>query len=370
MAHLSLDTKGNAQGNPRSKRRLQTIIMFAYKWFGLGAFLFSIILIPSGAFFFNSNNFLKIPFDILIPWVLLVVLTALNLLLTTSTAIIEGTGKISEVIGMKLLQSLLSSFVLWFFLAKKAGLYSLVFSSMIGLIVGVLWLFIRLRNFFIDILRHKSKERGINWRREIFPFQWRIAVSWMSGYFVFYSLTPILFKQSGAEVAGQFGASMQLFSVLNGGAIIWISTKMPIFGMLAAKNNYEKLRTLFFRSFFQSTAMLVIAISLAGAFYWYLVSINAAIVSKILPLNALALLAICSLLNHIVFSMAAYLRSHKKEPFMLISVLNSLCTFSLSLLLVPYYNYMGAVLSYLAGNFFFGFLGGGLIFLKDQKRRY
>jgi O-antigen/teichoic acid export membrane protein len=369
MAHLSMDSKGNLSGNLLIKRRLQTIIIFAYKWFGLGALLFFVILIPCGAIFFNDKLFFQGSSDVLIPWIILVAVTAINLILTASMSIIEGTGKISEVIIMKFLQSLFSSIAMWFFLINNLGLYALAFSSLIGLITGLIWLFIRFRNFFLGIFRYKSKEPGINWRCEIFPFQWRIALSWMSGYFIFYSLTPLLFKQSGAEVAGQFGASMQIFSVLNGGAIVWISTKMPIFGMLAAKKNYQSLKALFFKSFFQSTAILVIAILIAILFYWYLVSINAAIVNKILPFYALILLAISSLLNHAVFSMASYLRSFKKEPFMMVSILNALCTFLLALLLVPYYSYMGAVFSYFIGTLLFGFIFGGLIFIKNQAVR-
>ncbi len=364
MAHLSLDSMGAVQGDPSFKRRLQTIITFTYKWFGVGALLFLVTLIPFGLFFFGESV------DIIIPWIVLVTVTAFNLIVTATMSIVEGTGKISEVITIKFLQSFLSSLFMWFLLVKNLGLYSAAFGSLIGLIVCIIWLYVRFHNFFIDIFRFESSKPGINWRREIFPFQWRIAVSWISGYFIFYSLTPLLFKQVGPVISGQFGASMQVFSVLNAGAIIWISTKMPIFGMLVAKENYKELNELFFKSFFQSTLLIVIAILVAGFFYWYLCFINASLVSKILPFKGLALLAISSFLSHIVFCMASYLRSHKKEPFMMISILSAICIFSLALLLIPKYSYMGAVFSYFIGTLLFGFIGGGIIFMNDQKRNF
>jgi O-antigen/teichoic acid export membrane protein len=364
MAHLSLDSLGAAQGDPSIKRRLQTIIAFTYKWFGFGALLFLIILIPFGLFFFGNSV------DVIIPWIILVTATAFTLIVSPTLSIIEGTGKISEVITVKFLQSFISSLFMWFFLVNNLGLYSAAFGSLIGLIVCVIWLYIRFRNFFIDIFRFEYPKPGINWRREIFPFQWRIAISWISGYFIFYSLTPLLFMQTGALVSGQFGASMQIFSVLNAGSIIWISTKMPIFGMLVAKKNYKELKELFYKSFFQSTLIIFIALLMAGFFYWYLVYINASIVSKILPFKALAVLAISSFLSHIVFCMASYLRSYKKEPFMVVSILSAICIFSLALILIPKYSYMGAVFSYFLGTLLFGLIGGGIIFIKDQRKGY
>ena len=44
----------------------------------------------------------------------------------------------------------------------------------------------------------------ISWRKEVFPMQWKIALSFMSGYFVFQLFTPVLFHYQGAEVASQF----------------------------------------------------------------------------------------------------------------------------------------------------------------------
>jgi O-antigen/teichoic acid export membrane protein len=68
--------------------------------------------------------------------------------------------------------------------------------------------------------------------------------------------------------------------------------------------------------------------------------------------------------------MASYLRSHKKEPFMVISILSAISIFSLAVLLIPKYSYMGAVFSYFIGTLLFGFIGGGIIFINDQKRNY
>ncbi len=47
---------------------------------------------------------------------------------------------------------------------------------------------------------------GISWRREVWPFQWKIAVSWLCDYFIFQLFTPVLFAFRGPVEAGQDGA--------------------------------------------------------------------------------------------------------------------------------------------------------------------
>ena len=42
----------------------------------------------------------------------------------------------------------------------------------------------------------------ISYMKEIFPNQWKIALSWVSGYFIFHFFNPVLFAE-GPVVAGQ-----------------------------------------------------------------------------------------------------------------------------------------------------------------------
>ena len=50
---------------------------------------------------------------------------------------------------------------------------------------------------------------------EIFSLQWRIAVSWVSGYFIFYFFTPLIFMIYGPVVAGQFGLTFNMIRSLS-----------------------------------------------------------------------------------------------------------------------------------------------------------
>lgn len=43
-----------------------------------------------------------------------------------------------------------------------------------------------------NLLKTKVSEK-VNYFNEIFPYQWRIALSWISGYFIFQLFNPVLF---------------------------------------------------------------------------------------------------------------------------------------------------------------------------------
>ena len=65
----------------------------------------------------------------------------------------------------------------------------------------------------------------VSYKNEIFPLQWKVALSWVSGYFIYQLFNPILFQYVGAEVAGQMGMTMQVVNAIQAFAFSWMSTK-------------------------------------------------------------------------------------------------------------------------------------------------
>ncbi|ECN4150781.1 hypothetical protein ZB34_24365, partial [Salmonella enterica subsp. enterica serovar Kentucky] len=104
-------------------------------------------------------------------------------------------------------------------------------------------------------LRHKNKytEGGISWVNEIFPMQWRIALSWMSGYFIYFVMTPIAFKYFGAIYAGQLGMSLTLCNMVMATGLAWISTKYPKWGVMVSNKQLAELSKSFKSAVMQSS---------------------------------------------------------------------------------------------------------------------
>ena len=72
-----------------------------------------------------------------------------------------------------------------------------------------------------------------------------MALSWVSGYFIYQLFNPILFQYVGAEVAGQMGMTMQVVNAIQAFAFSWMSTKIPIYSTYIAQRRYELLDILF-----------------------------------------------------------------------------------------------------------------------------
>jgi len=191
------------------------------------------------------------------------------------------------------------------------------------------WLALRYRHFLADVLSTHVAGATISWRREIWPFQWKIALSWLSGYFIFQLFNPVLFAFRGAVEAGQMGMSINVMTSISAMAIAWVNTKSAPFGRLVARRDFKTLDRMFFPALWQSFAVIMAA----GIAFWsaafYLSVIHHHFSTRLLDPFSLGLLVATTIINHIVFAEAVYLRAHKQEPFLGISILNG-CLIGLS----------------------------------------
>jgi O-antigen/teichoic acid export membrane protein len=238
---------------------------------------------------------------------------------------------------------------------------------MLMLLIGLLYLAFLRRPFLIDLIKNTPKVSSMSWRRDIYPFQWRIAVSWVSGYLVFQLLTPVLFATQGSVAAGRMGMSMQIFSALSSVAVIFVSARVPAYARLVAENSRTKLDGLFTSSVLQSFAALGLALLLVFAALVFLEVTHSQVMLRILSFPQLLLLAAAALASHAVYAEAIYLRAHKQEPFMKLSVLNGALITAAALLTVPTFGLWAAVVSYSAVTIFVSLPIGTYIFVQSRR---
>jgi hypothetical protein len=224
------------------------------------------------------------------------------------------------------------------------------------------------RSLLLPLLRYNTSIHIVSWRREIWPFQWRIAISWLSGYFIFQIFNPVLFVFRGAAEAGQMGMSLTIASALSAVAIAWMSTKASPFGILVARHEYETLDRLFFRTFWQSTFLLIAGavVLLLGLGYVTLHSPHLAV--RVLPLPVFGLLLATVFCNHIVLSESYYLRAHKREPFLPLSIAVGVLTTCSTLLLGKFWGATGVTLGYFCTGGIFALGYGTFIFITKRRQ--
>ena len=167
-------------------------------------------------------------------------------------AFLEGLGKVKEVAKYRFYQISLGLLIVWMSLGCGAKLMTAAINSLTWVVVGVLAFTVSsFGRILHKVFREKVVEK-VSYIKEIFPFQWKIALSWISGYFIFQLFNPVLFATDGAVVAGQMGMTLAALTGIQALSYSWTSTKVPTYSGMIAMKRYSELDQLFGRTLRQS----------------------------------------------------------------------------------------------------------------------
>src|ERR1019366_5115042 len=238
---------------------------------------------------------------------------------------LEGCGQVASVARMRLFQSTVSVALAWTAMFSHHGLYAPAMVLIGQGFVASILLYSR-RHLLLPLLNLHVGDRGITWHSEVWPFQWKIAISWLCDYFIFQLFTPVLFAFRGPEEAGKMGLSMSVVLQLSAMMLAWMTTKAAPFGSLIAKKDTPELDRMFFRSLRQSISLFIGAAALVMMGVLAAPYILPKISRRIEDWPIFLLLLLTALSSHVVQSEAIYLRAHKCEPFLVQSVVIALCT--------------------------------------------
>ena len=353
-AKLSFDDKQQIVGDEDSISRLISTSRIAFKWFSIGSLIAAIGLLIGGYLFFSTSANYHINW--LGPWVSLAILTGINISLAPFWSILEGCNQVKTLYGFRILQAVALNLSIWIAIMCGAGLWSASIGSLVSIISAVIFLKTKYYAFFKKLILGKTTGPQINWKGDMLPMQWRIAVSWISGYFTFSLFTPILFKYQGPEIAGQFGMTWNIVIALGTLAGSWLSPKIPLFGMYVAQANYVQLDKLLIKTVKIIFAIIVFNSFMAWGFVYMLpffkYDLAHRLSSRILPPLPLFLLLVAQILVVTSTPFSAYIRAHKKEPLMLLSVFSGFFVAIFTFFLGKKYSALGVSAGYLLVNMF------------------
>jgi hypothetical protein len=276
---------------------------------------------------------------------------------------------VAGVARVRLLQAMAGTMLGWTALSLHHGLFApgMMISGQAA--VGMVYL-VRRRGLLLPLWRHVPGTFALDWGREVWPFQWRIAVSWVCGYFITQLFTPVLFHFRGASgviEAGQMGMSINICGTLTAVAIAWMNTKASPMGRLIALRQFAALDAMFFRALRQSLSAAVLASVAVWLVVAWLRAHQVAFALRLLGPGPLALLLLASVCNIAVFAEALYLRAHKEEKFMVNSILGALWMAPAALILGRWYGPYGIAIAYFFGTLLIGVGFGSWTFLKYRR---
>ena len=370
-AHLTVSADGVITGSERAHGRLASVFKKAVRWYLCGSILLFCTLIPAGFRFFKTHGTIhspgQAPVHWVMPWLLVVAATVFTFQVDPIFSFLEGCGFVPQVARSRFFQAVAGSLLGWSALLLRHGLFAPGMIIVGQALVGgyVIW---QKRRLLLPLLRMKSHTQ-IHWGSEIWPFQWRVAVSWVCGYFIFQLFTPVLFASSrwGPVEAGRMGMTISVAGALSAVSISWMNTKASPFGRLIALKKYAELDRIFFRSLLQSTAINLVGSACVWFGAVFLLSRHVAIAQRVLPPLPFGLFLMAGVLNNIVFGFALYLRAHKREKFMVNAIFGAIYGAAMVYLLGRPFGALGITSGYLAGAILIGIVHGGYTFVKYRR---
>jgi hypothetical protein len=313
--HLRLDDQGHIVGDPAALSRLASLARWLLNWYTVAAVLFVIGVGSVGGWFLARKDAGTIEW--LPPWIALVLMSGAMLWQLPLVVLLEGCGQMRAVNQFRVFQAMTGNVVVWLCMALGGGLWSAVAAAGVQVAWNML-LFVRFRRFFSAFWKWPSEIR-FDWRTDVWPMQWRLAVSGILGYFAF-AFVPVMFNYHGAPAAGRMGMTWQLATVLQAVALAWVQTRVPLFGQLVAKRDFRELDRVFFRLTQVSFAVVVGGALAVGFAVWGLHWKGISLASRFLDPMPTALLLLGITLYHIPHCQAFYIRAHKRDPLFPLSM--------------------------------------------------
>ena len=366
IAHLVIDATGAISGPEQHHSRLASIFRKAIKWYSVAALIMAVVLIPVGWHFFATSTKAGTGVAWRLPWIAVVIASSITFQIDPIFSFLEGCGFVARVARTRLTQSITGAALAWAALLLHHGLFAPALIIFGQALAGIVWI-ARRRGLLFHLFRHPVGRHTIDWWTEVWPFQWRIAISYACGFFIFQLFNPILFRYWGAAEAGRMGMSLNISNAVGTIAIAWINTKAAPFGAMIARREYATLDRTFFRAVAQTLALCTLgSITVLGGTI-FLNAHHLAFAQRILPPLPFAFQLIAMIIKQAVSSMALYLRAHKQEKFLINSILGAIALTLSTYLLGRPFGAVGMVSGQLVIAVVLGLGYGTYTFLKWRR---
>ena len=365
-AQLEWNDAGQLEGEPEAKRRIASILRTAIVVYALISLISTPVVLGSGILFFDRIQAQE-NLNWFAPWIVLTFLVGVSGGTTPITSFISSCGRLGEFAKIQAIATIVASIGFWIALYAGLGLYAVCISLVISSIILWWWCIAQSFNAVIDLMKTENSHVPFSWSTEVWPMQWRIAVSWLAGYFAFQAIPPIIFQTHGAIEAGKVGMTIGISYTIGAIGSSWINANVPKFGELASSRRLAELNSLFKISLTRSILFIAFAGFMVVITLFAADQFKAPFVEKMLPPGPFALVIASALAATVMYAESCYLRSFKEEPLMPVNMICSICTI-VTIAMTPLKDYWFFGMGMLASNAVIGLGLGTFVFLRSCNR--
>ncbi|WP_437202351.1 hypothetical protein [Planctomicrobium sp. SH664] len=329
---LQLAPDGTITGAPDAHARLANLHRQSERWLNSCALLFTVIMAVFGTYLLDfprapqgsgaspaSVEAAELHWRA--PWLTVLVLNSLSLGYLPRLSILEGCNQVGTINGVRLLQSITGSVVVWIGILSGAGLWVVAATTLVRLAWE--WSLVHLwYGPFFRSLKQAPVTQTMSWSREIWPLQWKMAIQTILSFFVSKDFfVALAFRTQGPVLAGQIGFTWNILSTIQTVSLAWIQTRIPQFGMLAAAQARRDLNQQFLH-----TARIALGVFLLCSFgFWGAVWLLAPLglegfQARFMDLRSTAILIIALIALQVAMTEHYYVRLHKRDPFLILNV--------------------------------------------------
>ena len=340
-AHLKFNKEGRLEGDPEHLERMVSLFRFTLKF----AASFTGIAVPIimgigiGVLSTHGN-----PDIWLLPWIFFCLASGGGFFASWVCCFFEGCNKVAKVQMIRFVASL-TILIVNVMLILNFNLFALAITATASFVVNLTLLGILFRKAIFQLLTHKLKHKK-RWLKEFLRLLWKYTIGWIAAFIIFQVFTPLAFMVYDPVAAGRVGITIVVIQACFTLSTVWVTLIRPRLNMAVSVGDFKTARKLTYKSGFLSLATFSLAIIFCVTVYSLLIG-TWTLLDDFMTLLPITLLLIAFLFQIPIHVTTTFSRAHKKEPYLIPSVINAVVALGIT---------VGVVFSLPIEYLFLGFL--------------
>ncbi|QDV67374.1 hypothetical protein Poly24_10690 [Rosistilla carotiformis] len=301
----------------RAAMRMAELLRASRRWFAAAGVVYGGVALLMG---WNVLSDLEFTNPVAWHWPLVLVLpcAALTVVWSPDVAILEGIGLRETVYRIRLLQAFSGSLVVWGCLTMGLGIWSVVAATATQTLWTGYLVAVHGRPVFKPILAQVGQSAEFSWRKDVVPFQWKVAVNGVLYYVTTQCFVLIIlwFSKDSAE-AGRLGMTLTATAAIQMLAMAWVQAKYPVAASLHGAGEREQAGTMWRQIAISSSALLVLAFVALTLLVMLLPWLDSRFENRFVSPEIVAMLGLGCLANHLSAIQSFYILSRRFPPLMI-----------------------------------------------------